>query len=501
MKAIMVMFDSLNRNLLAPYGEGFVKTPNFDRLKEKTVTFNNSYAGSLPCMPARRELHTGRYNFMHRSWGPMEPFDISMPGILKQNGVHTHLVSDHSHYWEEGGCNYHTRYSTWECIRGQEGDPYKCNLNSDQSTEEHLGQKSFLFQRDLWNREYIRKNDAYPLKETFEKGLEFIEVNGKADQWFLQLECFDPHEPFFVEDVYKEIYGVDKERNDDDWPEYRRVIHGEDTTHFQKSYAALVTKCDEYLGKVLDKMDDLDLWKDTMLIVNTDHGFLLGEHDWWGKSVMPIYNEIANTPLFIWDPRLDMCKDMYRESIVQTIDLAPTLLEYFGLEIPKEMLGKPVYSVMKEDTPIREVALFGVFGSNINITDGRYVYMKGIQHEGALYQYTLMPTHMRSMFSLEELKTAELFDGFKFVANCPVLKIDATVWHEGSEYSFSGRQNSSGQYDTYLFDLLADPKQENPYRNSELERKFDERIVEIFNDNEAPNELYFRFGLKCHGLT
>jgi arylsulfatase A-like enzyme len=64
-----------------------VKAPNFERLGEKTVTFDSSYVGSLPCMPARRELHTGRYNFLHRSWGTMEPFDDSMPEILKMNGI------------------------------------------------------------------------------------------------------------------------------------------------------------------------------------------------------------------------------------------------------------------------------------------------------------------------------------------------------------------------------------------------------------------------------
>ncbi|MFW6303430.1 MAG: sulfatase-like hydrolase/transferase, partial [Candidatus Sumerlaeota bacterium] len=79
MRAIMIMFDSLNRHMLEPYGSDWVKTPNFKRLAEKTVTFDNAYVGSMPCMPARRELHTGRYNFLHRSWGPIEPFDFSTP--------------------------------------------------------------------------------------------------------------------------------------------------------------------------------------------------------------------------------------------------------------------------------------------------------------------------------------------------------------------------------------------------------------------------------------
>ena len=77
MKAIMVMFDSLNRHMLPSYGCEWIHAPNFERLAERSITFDNCYVGSMPCMPARRELHTGRYNFLHRSWGPLEPFDDS----------------------------------------------------------------------------------------------------------------------------------------------------------------------------------------------------------------------------------------------------------------------------------------------------------------------------------------------------------------------------------------------------------------------------------------
>ena len=87
MKAIMVMFDSLRRDLLPPYGCDWVHAPNFRRLAEHAVTFDNHYVGSLPCMPARRELHTGRHNFLHRGWSPLEPFDDSMPELLKKSGV------------------------------------------------------------------------------------------------------------------------------------------------------------------------------------------------------------------------------------------------------------------------------------------------------------------------------------------------------------------------------------------------------------------------------
>src|SRR6478736_4623536 len=119
MRAIMVMFDSLNRRLLPNFGASEIEAPNFERLARLSVTFDNCYAGSMPCMPARREMHTGRYNFLHRRWGPMAPFAGSMPQLLGEAGVHTHLISEHPHQWEDGGGRYDARYATWEFFRGQ----------------------------------------------------------------------------------------------------------------------------------------------------------------------------------------------------------------------------------------------------------------------------------------------------------------------------------------------------------------------------------------------
>ena len=83
MKAIMIMFDSLNRHFLPNYGCSWTVMPQFQRLAEKALTFDCFYGGSMPCMPARRELHTGRYNFLHSSWCPMQPFDDSVIKRMK----------------------------------------------------------------------------------------------------------------------------------------------------------------------------------------------------------------------------------------------------------------------------------------------------------------------------------------------------------------------------------------------------------------------------------
>ena len=490
MKAIMVMFDSLNRRLLPPYGCDWVQAPNFQRLAEKSLTFDNCYLASAPCMPARRELHTGRYNFLHRSWGPIEPFDDSMPQILRENGVYTHLVTDHVHYWEDGGLTYHTRYQSYELVRGQEGDQWKGWVEPppDVPPKTRLDapdQPARMWVQDWINRRYMPTPDEQPQAKTFRLGLEFMRTNRDADNWFLQIETFDPHEPFFSHQRYKELYPHDYDGPPFDWPSYGPVVEPpEQVAHVRYEYAALVSMCDEQLGKVLDLMDDLEMWSDTMLIVCTDHGFLLGEHDWWAKNVQPWYNEVAHTPLFIWDPRSGRAGER-RQSLVQMIDFPATLLEFFGLPLPPDMRGVPLKETLVDDRPVRQAALFGVHGGHVNVTDGRYVYMRAPANpeNQPLYEYTLMPTHIRSHFGLEELRTATLAGPFSFTKGLRVLRTEARPWIEAHPFG------------TLLFDLATDPAQEHPLDDPDLEGRMIDLLIRLMVANDAPPEQFERLGL------
>ena len=243
--------------------------------------------------------------------------------------------------------------------------------------------------------------------------------------------------------------------------------------------------CDYYLGTVLDAMDEYQLWDDTLLIVNTDHGFLLGEHGWWAKSVMPYYNEIAQIPMFIWDPRCKV-KGERRQSLVQNIDVAPTVLEYFGLEPTKDMLGKSMAKTVAEDVPVRQYALFGSHGNHINITDGTYVYMRCPPVGAAVNEYTLMPTHMRNMFSVEELQKAGFAEPFSFTKGCKLLKVPAS----GNPLADLSR------FGTKLYCLNEDPGQMRPVDdNAEKEVELTEEIRRLMVVNDAPEELYGVFGI------
>lgn len=489
MKAIMIMFDSLNRRMLPPYGCDWVHAPNFERLAERSLRFDRAYIGSMPCMPARRELHTGRYNFLHRSWGPIEPFDDSMPQILSRNGIYSHLITDHPHYFSDGGATYHTRYSSWEFNRGQEGDPWKAHIEPDfpipaSTRRQEHNQPPRMWLQEHINRHYMPSAADQPQAHSFRQGVEFLQHNHSSDNWFLQIETFDPHEPFFTQPEFKQHYTGRYDGPPIDWPSYGPVDETEDLVqHIRHAYAALVSMCDHSLGLILDQMDALGLWEDTLLIVCTDHGFLLGEHDYWGKNIMPWYNEVAHIPLFIWDPRCGE-QGQSRQSLVQMIDLPPTLLDYFGLEIPADMQGQPLAATLKTDQPLREAALFGAFGGYVNVTDGRFVYMRAPASEDApLYEYTLMPTHIRSHFSPDELRSATLAPPFAFTKDCPVMKIAGRPW----------AKVPAGAHQ--LFDLVQDPRQQTALDDPALEATMLDHLTGLMHATDAPAEQFERLGI------
>jgi hypothetical protein len=445
------------------------------------------------CIPARRELHTGRYNFLHRSWGPLEPFDDSMPEILKRNSIYTHLVTDHYHYWEDGGATYHNRFNSYEIIRGHEGDPWKGEVKDPDIPESvpNMRQSWPHWRQDWVNRKYMQKEEDQPQAVTFKRALEFIERNHLEDKWFLHIETFDPHEPFFTQQKYKDLYKHEYSGLHFDWPNYGIVTETEEQVqHIRKEYTASISMCDTYLGKLLDLMDEKDMWKDTMLIITTDHGFLLGEKDWWAKGVQPIYNEIAQIPLFIWDPRSGK-KNERRTALVQTTDIVPTILEFLGINRTIDMQGKVLKDTINSDTKVREFALFGTHGAHVNITDGRYVYMRGPTNllNRPLYNYTFMPTHMRGFFSINELKTVDLADPFSFTKGLKLMRT-STRLRSINPYIFG----------SLLFDIQSDQRQENPIIDSEIEKRMITALVEEMKKNDAPIEQYERLGIPYDGV-
>ncbi len=518
MRLVFVMFDSLNRLALGCYGGSGIKTPHFNRFAEKAITFDTHYVGSLPCMPARRDLHTGRLNFMHRSWGPLEPFDNSFPRLLSGHGVYSHLISDHLHYFEDGGWCYATAYDSWEFIRGQENDPWAAMV---QPPLERFRQRyddrhyeldridptlktvtrgktpniSWKKLRNVANREFIREEAEYPSVKCFAQGFAFLDLNKHADRWLLQVETFDPHEPFDAPARFKEPFRTGYNGKILDWPIYEKVTNSsEEIAEIRANYAALVSMCDEYFGRLLNYFDANDLWKDTALVLTTDHGFLLSEHDWWGKNRMPYYEEISHTPLMIWHPDLASRSGSRVKSLTQTPDLMPTFLEMLGAEVPPEVTGRSLLPVLERDEPIHESIILGMFGGPICATDGRYTYFRyprDLTGQG-FHEYTLMPTHMAAPFDVKEFAGMSLAGPFDFTKGIQVMKIAARA-----DAKRPPGQDGVGLLDTEtaLYDLASDPKQERPVQDEAVVARMEDIIRRELRRHDAPIEIYENYEL------
>ncbi len=490
MRTIMIMFDTLTRKFLPNYGNTWVDGPNFQRLDSHCAKFDNFYGGSMPCMPARRELHTGKYNFTHRSWGPLEPFDNSVFECLEKNGVYCHLVTDHSHYWEDGGATYHNRYDSWEGFRGQEGDrwvPHDVNVTIPENRNP-LNKEGLSVAQHYRNRTRQQTKEEMSSVKTFKAGLDFIEEHLNEDQWFLQIEAFDPHEPFYVPQEFRKKYDLPEEETIN-WPKYGKLDedrdYHEDIENSKREYAALISLCDESLGKVLDYMDKYNMWEDTCLIVNTDHGFLLGEHEWFGKNFPPLYDELIHTPFFMHVPKTLEGGNV--DLLCNTVDIVPTLLDLYGIDTDSmgKLDGSSILKRLNKELPEKEEVLFGIHGGYSCISDGRYVYMKATENPDnqQLAEYTLMPTHIRGFFNREALKNAKLVEGDAFTNGVPVLKVPT------KSYINTYKQGNR------LYDIKEDLEEKNNLYNDKNKEIWNERLKEALENVETPDTEFLRLNL------
>lgn len=519
MRTIFVLFDSLNRSALGAYGGTAIETPNFDRFAARSMVFDKHYVGSLPCMPARRDMHTGRLNFMHRSWGPLEPFDNSYARLLSQAGTYTHIVSDHLHYFEEGGAGYVNAFDSWQFVRGQEYDPLKVMVTPpidrihEQFDARHYPMEDLAeganvtrgtTSETVWRRSrgainamHLEDEADWPTAKCFADAFDFLETNKAADNWMLQIECFDPHEPFHAPERYRDAYQAGAGTKILDWPVYEKVTNSAaEIAEIRGNYAALTAMCDAWFGKLLDWMDAEEAWDDTCVILTTDHGFLLGEHEWWGKNKMPYYEEIAHIPLMIAHPSGAVGR---HDGLTQTTDLMPTLLDLAGAEVPPQVRAHSVLPALRGEATGRRSAILGMFAGPLCITDGRYTYYLYPRDESAaaLAHYTLAPYHLDRPFSPEELATAKLVAPMPFTKGAPVLRIEARppIGEAGFEASARRPANSP------LYDIETDPEQMRPIDNAGVKAQLEREAARHLAEHDAPPEIYAHYGLPRVGET
>jgi hypothetical protein len=135
--------------------------------------------------------------------------------------------------------------------------------------------------------------------------------------------------------------------------------------------------------------------------------------------------------------------------------------------------------------------LFGAFGSHVNVTDGRFVYMRAPESasNAPLFEFTLMPTHMRGPFAPADMSQAELSGPLPFSKGMPLLKVPGHPFGHDHAYDVG----------TLLFDLEADPAQQHPLADVALELRMIDLMVGLMRRNDAPASQFERLGLPYEG--
>jgi arylsulfatase A-like enzyme len=487
--------DSLNRHYLPCYGNPWVKTSNIQRLAEKGVVFDSHYAASLPCMPARRDLMNGRYNFLETPWGCLEPYDEALPCALRgsrlaghaalpgSSTVYSHMITDHYHYWEWHGLGYNCFYNTWEFVRGQEGDN---EIPRVRDPEIPACRGKGKFRRQDWvYRSVTNMEDetTYPTTKCFQRAMDFLDHNHAEDNWFLHLEVFDPHEPFVTPQSYRDLYqDVWSKDYHYDWPDYARLDpnldDAEAVAHIRKQYAATLTMADAWLGRLLDRMDQYNMWDDTTVILTSDHGHLLGEHGYWAKNYMHVYRELANIPLIIAGPGVE--QGGRRTALTSAIDLLPTLVELHGQLARPHVHGRSLLPLFAGDGAHHEAVLYGYFNMDVNITDGRYTYCRQPQEGSVCHEHTAMP--VRAIFRHRQDWSDTGF--YLPHVDMPVYRVPHVSCRHADAPSYHP-----------LYDLEADPGQTCPLHDRAQEQRMAGLLQRMLVQCGAPACQAERLGL------
>jgi arylsulfatase A-like enzyme len=449
-------------------------------------------------MPARHDILTGRLEFLEHNWSGIQPYDYTLPQALRKAGIFSHMATDHYHYFQNGGENYPFLFDSWELMRGQEHDSLVPKLGR-QEEREHYG--CYHTQYEL-NRQSFKGESDYPSPKTFGHGAEFVDKYHSEDNWFLFIDSSDPHEPFDVPEDIDESY---EDTYDDKlfyWPKYETSenLPAHALEHIRKQYAKTLTMSDKWLGKLLDKMDEHGLWEDTLVILTSDHGLMLGEHALMGKNYMPAYNEIYHLPLLIHMPGQTENKKM--NALTQNIDLFSTLLEFFGIDAascPDKLHGKSLIPLLdgKVDK-LRDTAIYGVFGKQVNITDGRYTYFRSAVREdnSPISLYTALPTTMNHYWDREHIHDISKIEAGRFLkwTQYPVFKIaGSNVMLFTVSHRFDVRYEI--QANNMLFDIQKDYTQQNNICGGAEEERMCGLLRKALFEHDSPDEQFIRLGL------
>jgi len=355
---------------LGAYGAKLARTPNLDRFAANATRFDRAYCNSPVCTASRQSFLTGRYP---RSIGvtqlrtPLPESELTMAEILASAGYRTatfgkmHFNSPLAHGFQTVvDAPQHRR---WLASQPREPlDPALRNLPQ---------WKPFADPARIWlNADCLPLplQDGQTLSSFLTReAIAFLERKEESP-FFLILSLTEPHSPFHFPQEFRdrrkpEEFTPPATTPVDDWqiPAIFKVLSPEDVRGIQAAYHTSVEFLDLNMGRMLDAIDRLGLWENTVICYLGDHGYMLGEHGRIEKHCG--FEPAIRSPLLIRAPG-GQRKIPASSALVELIDLAPTVLDYLGLAIPPAIQGRSLRPVMEGQTASHREKVFVEYSEN-----------------------------------------------------------------------------------------------------------------------------------------
>ncbi len=369
MNVLFIISDDLTPTALSCYGNEVSKTPNIDRLAAQGTRFTHAYCNATYCGPSRASFLSGYYPHATGVFGYVSPRpqigDRAMwPQHFKNNGYHTARVSKIFHMGVpggiEGGGDGADDPACWNERYNSPGPEWKAPGDGETLENNPDGKKGVVGGNTFVVVEADGNDEVHSDGKTAKKAVELIEQHATGEKpFFLAVGFVRPHVPFVAPAKYMEPYKPYSDRKlpkkvPGDWDDipkmginYRTSKGMQMDIRRQKKavggYYGAVAFLDAQVGKVLDALEASGQADNTIVIFTSDHGFHLGQHDFWAK--VSLHEESASVPLIIKVPGKEpaVC-----DSLTQLLDLYPTTAALCGLEVPQRLQGKDITPMLED---------------------------------------------------------------------------------------------------------------------------------------------------------
>jgi len=439
---IVIMADSLQFNYLGCYGNDWIKTPNIDRLAREGIVFENAYCEGLPTVPCRRAMHTGRFTLPVKGWSPLDMDDTTIADLCWGRGIDTALVFDCPMY-RLPKFGYTRGFDKVWFLHGHEGDHYYyaqdplIHYQPEDFHEEHVLQAADTVMGErviepllhetacyLANRQYWKTEEDQNVAKVMKMAVNYLQHVDRNKSFFLWVDSFDPHEPWdppSVYDPYKKCpYDPDYEGKDQFLPimgPVDGIYTDEELHHVRMLYAEKVTMVDTWVGHLLDNVKRLGLEDDTLIIFVSDHGEPLGKGE-HGHGIMRKcrpwpYEELAHIPFIMKGPGLPAGKRI--PSFVHSCDVAPTVTDWLGLDVHRDMQAKSLLPLVKgEIEKVWDFAISGYHKYSWSIITHDWSYIHWLKEDESTLSESIY-----QMYGVESAKAASYLSKEDFLDASP----------------------------------------------------------------------------------